>query len=60
MVSRLFGRSKKPATPQEPQPSVTPVETEDEGFTLLGGTNQNQNSKSAPNIYPSLQAYPPG
>jgi hypothetical protein len=54
MVSRLFGRTKKNPTPQEPQPQVsTPVETEDEGFTILGGTPQLPRSGPAP-IYPNL------
>ena len=60
MVSRFFGKSKKTATPHEPQPPVTPVETEDEGFTIVGGLPQTQNTRSAPTIYPSLTAYPPG
>ena len=61
MVSRLFGRSKKNPTPQEPQPPIlTPNETEDEGFTILGGTPQtSQMAKNNPNsIYPALSGYP--
>ena len=58
MVSRLFGRGKKTSAPQEPQPQVsTPVEPEDEGFTLLGGPNQTQTPKAGPSIYPSLPEY---
>jgi len=60
MVSRLFGRGKKNTTPQEPQPSVTPAEAEDDGFTIVGVTPQNANSQSAPSIYPSLSANPTG
>ncbi len=62
MVSRLFGRSKKNPTPQEPQPPVlTPNETEDEGFTILGGTTPTSQTttKNNPNsMYPSLSGYP--
>ncbi len=54
MVSRLFGRTKKNPTPQEPQPQVsTPVETEDEGFTILGGTPQMPRQGPGA-IYPNL------
>jgi len=53
MVSRLFGRGKKP-TPQEPQPVVSTNvnDLEDEGFTIVSSSS---NTPSKPNgsLYPS-------
>lgn len=56
MVSRLFGRGKKP-TPQEPQPTISTSvnEFEDEGFTIV---NSNPPAKSDGPMYPSLSGFP--